>query len=487
MTKYGMNTQSSSLEVNSRPETNITENLSSLVTNHKLNGHNFLQWSQSVFKYICGKGKDEYLTENHMVMSWLINSMTTEVGESFLLYKTAKEIWETARETYSSSENISELFEIETRIHDLRQGELTVTQYFNILTRYWQQLDMFEIHSWKCSNDSVLYKKIVEQKKTFKFLLGLNKELDEVRVRREESRKKMMMSDNLSTSTVEGSALYTHNSSQDNKSRKGRPWCEHCKKPGHTKETCWKIHGKPADWKPNRARNDWETRANAAATSSNNSDTSPFTREQIEALKNYLVFFSSTYIAQTRKSRPWIVDSGASDHMTGDIAGFQSYSSCSNPSSVRIADGSLSTVAGTGTIKLTKDLHLSSVLYAVDSGKVIGSVELRGGLYFLKESNPLSRQVPPLNCVSESVFNSAHVISSHISNSMSVESQVMLWHFCLGHPNFVYLEKLFPHLFINKKSNFYQCEICQLAKHTRHVYPSLPYKPSHSLVCIIHR
>ncbi|KAL5565961.1 hypothetical protein UlMin_029125 [Ulmus minor] len=274
--------------------------------------------------YICGKGKDEYLTgeisipattdskyrtwktENHMVMSWLINSMTTEVGESFLLYKTAKEIWETARETYSSSENTSELFEIETRLHDLRQGELTVTQYFNILTRYWQQLDMFEIHSWKCSNDSVLYKKIVEQKRTFKFLLGLNKELDEVRgrimgskplpnirdafseVRREESRKKLMMSDNLSTSTVEGSALYTHNSSQDNKSRKGRPWCEHCKKPGHTKETCWKIHGKPADWKPNRARNDWEPRANAAATSGNNADTSPFTREQIEALQKLL-------------------------------------------------------------------------------------------------------------------------------------------------------------------------------------------------------
>lgn len=55
----------------------------------------------------------------------------------------------------------------------------------------------------------------------------------------------------------------------------------------------------------------------------------------------------------------------------------------------------------------------------------------------------------------------------------------MLWHYRLGHPNFTYVEKLFPHLFINKKSNLYQCEICQLAKHTRHVYPSLQYKPSH--------
>ena len=32
---------------------------------------------------------------------------------------------------------------------------------------------------------------------------------------------------------------------------------------------------------------------------------------------------------------------------------------------------------------------------------------------------------------------------------------------------------------MSKKSNFYQREICQLAKHTRHVYSSLPYNPSH--------
>ena len=176
MTKYGMASHSSS-EVTSRAEPNsstpITPDTSShLITPHKLHGHNFLQWSQSVFMYICGRGKDGHLTgeistpettdpkfrawktDDHLVMSWLINSMTTEVGENFLLFRTAKEIWEAARETYSSTENSSELFEIETRLYDLRQGESSVTQYFNNLTRYWLQLDMYEIYSWKCSNDS---------------------------------------------------------------------------------------------------------------------------------------------------------------------------------------------------------------------------------------------------------------------------------------------------------------------------------------------
>jgi hypothetical protein len=162
------------------------------------NGH---QWSSSVMMFICGKGRDDYLTgdiiipekndpmfrtwktENHMVISWLINSMTNEIGKNFLLYGTAKEIWEAARETYSSSENISELFEIEAVLHDLRRGELSITQYFNTLCRHWQHLDMFEIYSWNCPEDTVLYRRIVEQKRTFKFLLGLNKNLDEVRGR----------------------------------------------------------------------------------------------------------------------------------------------------------------------------------------------------------------------------------------------------------------------------------------------------------------
>lgn len=68
--------------------------------------------------YICGKGMDEYLTgedaiskktdpkyrawrtKNPLVMFWLITSMTNDIGENFLLYGTAKEIWDAAREMY---------------------------------------------------------------------------------------------------------------------------------------------------------------------------------------------------------------------------------------------------------------------------------------------------------------------------------------------------------------------------------------------------
>ena len=86
-----------------------------------------------------------------------------------------------------------------------------MTIYFTTLTRYWQQLDLFETHEWKCPEDRAYFKKIVETKGVFKFLMELDKSLDEVRgrilrtkplpslqeafseVRREKSRKRVML------------------------------------------------------------------------------------------------------------------------------------------------------------------------------------------------------------------------------------------------------------------------------------------------------
>lgn len=94
--------------------------------------------------YIGGKGKEEYLigeisapkqddpmyktwkTDNHMIKSWLISSMNNDIGENFLLYTTAKELWDAVKDSYSSSENTSELFAIKAALYDLRQDDTSV-------------------------------------------------------------------------------------------------------------------------------------------------------------------------------------------------------------------------------------------------------------------------------------------------------------------------------------------------------------------------
>ena len=68
---------------------------------------------------------------------------------------------------------------------------------------------------------------------------------------------------------------------------KRRPLCENSKKVINIKDTCSKIHGKPDDWKPKHS-NDHDGRAymaNVACDNSVNSESTPFRKEQIDALQ----------------------------------------------------------------------------------------------------------------------------------------------------------------------------------------------------------
>lgn len=115
------------------------------ITAHTLNGQNYTWWAQSMKVFISGQGKDDYITgeaaapakidpkykiwktENMMVMSWLLNSMTPEISEYFMFYETAKDIWVNAKKTYSNSENKANFFELEAYVHNLCQGNMMVT------------------------------------------------------------------------------------------------------------------------------------------------------------------------------------------------------------------------------------------------------------------------------------------------------------------------------------------------------------------------
>ena len=127
---------------------------------------------------------------------------------------------------YSNLGNQSQVYELSLKLGDIRQGNDSVTKYFNSLKRIWQDLDLFNDQEWKCPDDACRYKAIVDANRVFKFLAGLNVEFDEVRgriigknpllsinevfseVRREETRKSVMLGKNtVSASPTEGSAF----------------------------------------------------------------------------------------------------------------------------------------------------------------------------------------------------------------------------------------------------------------------------------------
>ncbi|RYG47403.1 MAG: hypothetical protein EOO01_14865, partial [Chitinophagaceae bacterium] len=74
----------------------------------------------------------------------------------------------------------------------------------------------------------------------------------------------------------------------------------------------------------------------------------------------------------------------------------------------------------------------------MNSKKMIGSARERLGLYILNQ---------------EPQTNPRCLVSNSQSLNSNEDDDIMLWHFRLGHLNFMYLQKMFPALFINKNPN----------------------------------
>ena len=121
-------------------------------------------------------------------------------------------------------------------------------------------------------------------------------------------------------------------------------------------------------------------------------------------------------------NRTWIIDSGATDHMTSESSLFFSYKPCARNSKIKIVDGTLSAVEGKSSIVLSPLLTIQDVLHVPNlacnlssisklttsknyqahffkthcvfqdliSGRVIGTAEQIGGLYYF-EDEPKTR------------------------------------------------------------------------------------------------
>ena len=137
---------------------------------------------------------------------------------------------------------------------------------------------------------------------------------------------------------------------------------------------------------------------------------------------------------------PWIVDLGASDHMTGDVAIFRKYNPCYENFSVWIVDGSLSKVAGTSSVMISKDLTLNFVLLVTNLDCNLLSI------------SKLTREL--------------NYITKFFPNYYEFQER---WSSCI-------LENFFLHYSIINALKCFWCEICQFSKHVCNSYPNQSYK-----------
>ncbi|XP_014506211.1 uncharacterized protein LOC106765963 [Vigna radiata var. radiata] len=246
----------------------------------------------------------------------------------------------------------------------------------------------------ECARDIQKYNALLQEERVYIFLVGLDDRLDKVRsdilqlkpfptieqayayVRREDTRQTVMTS--RAEYMTSGAVMATkgskagqqptlvvgkHNSILKSKGPFDGGKCIHCGNARHTRDTCFKLHGYPEWWHELQAKKKKETTSPeegtgkaAVVTAESRLSLVPMTSSSVSMEPgNYSQVFCSS---KSQDASAWIIDSGATDHMTFDPTDF-SHSTPPRRTCIANANGVTYPVTSAGTVTLSPSLLIS--------------------------------------------------------------------------------------------------------------------------------
>ncbi|XP_019260647.1 PREDICTED: uncharacterized protein LOC109238614 [Nicotiana attenuata] len=114
---------------------------------------------------------------NDIVLSWLFNSLSMEIGESVLYPQSAKDLWSDLEDRFGQT-NEAKLFQLQKELSVVVQGSSTVSTYFTKMKSLWDELDALKTFSTCVCECEYGYKvknsKAHQDERLLQFLMGLN-------------------------------------------------------------------------------------------------------------------------------------------------------------------------------------------------------------------------------------------------------------------------------------------------------------------------
>ncbi|GKV05630.1 hypothetical protein SLEP1_g17617 [Rubroshorea leprosula] len=351
-----------------------SDNPGNILVSTPLTGDNYATWRRAVIIALTAKKKLSFVDGslpqpasdspnlqswtrcNTMVISWLLNSISKEICESIIYADLANTIWQELEERFSQG-NAVKVYELRQAIVMNSQEQQSVVVYYNKLKALWDELSFYVVLPTCTCGAMKEFSNIQQQEKLMQFLMGLNDSYGSVRSQillkdplpavnkayslmlREEKQRdilsKSSQNGNFATSTFYSQKVRDNPSSNgqrtnyNSKPKRGRPYCDHCQKLGHTKDRCYVLHGFPSTPRANHVQ----------ATPLVDSPTiaPPLTLEQYNQLvsllgsnSNPLQLGNSSTSASANfaanlvgkhffDSHTWIIDTGATNHMTCSV------------------------------------------------------------------------------------------------------------------------------------------------------------------------
>ncbi|XP_022156861.1 uncharacterized protein LOC111023702 [Momordica charantia] len=132
-----------------------TDNTGLVFVNQLLTEDNYTSWSRSMMIVLSVKNKLDFIDgfiprpsgdllpawidNNHIVIAWILNSVSKEISASILFSESARDIWIDLNERFEKS-NDPCIYQLKRALATLAQDQQSVSAYFTKLKSLWDEL-----------------------------------------------------------------------------------------------------------------------------------------------------------------------------------------------------------------------------------------------------------------------------------------------------------------------------------------------------------
>ncbi|KAJ9683393.1 hypothetical protein PVL29_019116 [Vitis rotundifolia] len=464
---------------------------SPMITSEKLVGSdNYLSWSASVELWFMGQGYEDHLITQEAdipevdrvqwrkIDAQLCSVLWQSVDPKILLhlraYKTCFKFWTQAKGLYTN--DIQHLYKVASAIVHISQQDLDLSTYIGQIASLKEEF----LTVMPLTPDVGAQQTQLDKLFMVLTLIGLRPDLEPVRDQILGSSSVPSLDDVFARllrisstqtlpfdSTSDSSVLVSQTSSRGGRSgtrgRGPRPHCTYCNKLGHTRDRCYQLHGRP----PRTAH---------VAQSSDSPLPQPPSSSASQASVASVAQpgNASACLTHTSSLGPWILDSGASDHLSGNKDLFSSITTTSALPTVTLANGSQTVAKGIGLALPLPSLPLTSVLYTPECPFNLISISkitrtLNCSITFSDKFVTLQDRSTGKTIGIGRESQGLYHLTSDSSPAVCISTDApLLIHNRLGHPSLSKFQKMVPRF---STLSSLPCESCQLGKHTRVSFP----------------
>ncbi|GAA0157244.1 hypothetical protein LIER_38422 [Lithospermum erythrorhizon] len=309
-----------------------------------------------------------------MVIPWLLHSVDREIAESIIYCKTTAEMWNQLKTRYLQT-NHATLYQLQRDLALTSQGSRSISVYFTQFQKLWDEYtNMIE-----CMDEYAIHvRKILQHQQIMQLLIGLNECYNVVRgnilmtkpfpqvyevlqmLLQKEKQREIC---NPSQVAPDASTFYTNRNNaygrgrgnfnagrgrshfENNTTGRGRLFCDHYKVPGHYAQRCYKMDAQ------------FDKLVNLLNSTSVSNPSG-----ECSSSHALMAGISLCSVVQN-VSHNWILDSGATDHITPNLSLFTCYQALSISSTITIPDDSQISIHHIGNVTLSQSLNLLNVLH----------------------------------------------------------------------------------------------------------------------------